>query len=280
MFRRRFKRSSYRRRQMRRPIKRRRIRRSLKSKSSNMVRKAVKRDKQINIVDLGRQMLPNVVIKRFTKVNTLELLRQGTAAAGQQVVSNGTFTLDYVLSHFMNADNLLYYTKTYSFWNLLGFEIAFYIVDSKHLTKLVQILPATPNQYIQSQCTLPSRMPQMYIHHATNASTQALFTAFGASTANATQAWLSSPHTKRLGQPNRAIYKWTMPVGYIPTFATIPAITTTIGNTFSGPPYGEPHGFCGLWNDHAEYAGLATVTLGFKITAICAFKDPLPAVTG
>lgn len=263
------------RRQRRRPMRQKRVRRGRQAphkKAATLIRKQRSRDKRVNLVDLGRIMQPNNVIRKFARVNIATLTPNVTPLAGQTSVyaTLGGFDIDYILSSFMNQATMDYMTNQYFFMNIMGFEVTFWIQDTNSLTQVGAVL-ASNNLLAQSTDT--SRQPFMFVLHCNSPLVQSTYFS------NTTPAnWLANPQTKRITQRSRAVYQWHMPMGYQPQFvATAGTLTTqTIDATFAGPTDNEPHGFAGLWKDFISYTPSATVTLAYKVTAVLQFKDRKP----
>jgi len=263
--------------------KRRRHRRKLSDpkKVQRIVRRQLRHDKRCSTMSIGRIMLPNHVVRKFSRTVSIELVLTGSPAPPQYnlTTTTGVLAFDYTIGDLINASALTYYNTQYILCNLLSFQITFYIMDTKHMTPVANLGTLLAN-YIQTQTTDTTRQPQIYVLNCNSASVQDEYVARTAST-TAPNAWLANPNVQRLSQRNKAMFQWHMPKAYYPPYSPIPTVTSaSIDASFAGPPYDEPHGFALLWNDYANYPNVASVTLAYKITSVWGFRERRAFATG
>ena len=265
---RRFKRRRFAKRRFIRRIKK----RSTGSKVARFARKTRKYIKHKTSNTISVLPLPNTVVKRFSRINTVILDPFTMSTTGS------CYEADYIIGHMINTSVLQFYQTQYKYWNLLSFTITFYIAETNNLVQLKN-QQGSLDQYSTNQVTDPWAEPSIFVLHFNAPGMQSDYKASAD-----IGAWNANPSRGKLNQRNKHTQQWLMPKSYYPTRTDFSAVTIndSIDSAFAGPVNYEPHGYLAFWPDAGMYslaAGRCTVTLGFRIDSVFQFHDRKPHFT-
>jgi hypothetical protein len=248
-----------------------------KQRPSNKVHSIAKsyhrKNKYLSGAKIGQCLTPNTKIFTMERVNMLDV--------DPFNLTNQRTVLDYTLGGLMNQTQLDFMKSQYIHWQLLYFEITFYIAQTDNLVSIKQ-QGGSLDTYSTTQVTDPATKPGIYIAHFNSEAMQVAYQNIAANDSNTIAAVRASQHFGKLNQRNKVIRRYFTPKSFYNTVSQMAPVLITSGlnSSFQGLPAAyAPHGLALFWPEASNYAlaaGRTKLVLGYKIKSVIKCQDRQP----
>lgn len=248
--------------------KRRFIKRDPFKRALRQTTRTTRRLKHSSKFKIQRALNTDIIYRKFSRLSYDGLTTTNWTTVG------GTQFRDYGLGHCMSDQDINFYKARYLYGQLVGFNVTFYIENTKNLVKLNNLGVQT-SFFTQQQVTDTSQYPEMYVAHWNSAGEQTEYN-ISANSLNQLRRLLTNKHVGRLSSKGTVTRSYHLPSGYRGVMNSMATWTgpTPLDEALAGPINNEPHGYTWYFPSFADYNSSPDIstTLGVRVDSIFAFR--------